>query len=286
MHPDLLKILGSNCRRTHLKPWVKRFRAYTRAAQDRQPIAYLLETADGRRFKLLFAPAGNRHLAKLKSTLPFARDLAFFPRCVFEDESHLLFEYVEGVLPDFSTAAFARGLAQGYAAVHALQLESRDVEEYLIKVRRGVDKLGKAMSVDLSGVLAHIERHAPAKIHYSLDYCDIKPGNFIENDAGVHFIDFGALKAEQAAGAMLFASPAFQQVDKAVFFDAYEAAGGPAPLRAIHPFLRLAHLIMLAAFNEKKRKKVVWWDVMLRRRRRRRRDQLTQQLLREFATLS
>ena len=214
------------------------------------PIPYLIEAEDGRRFKLQRAEPENRYKIKLLLfRYETASALDFVPRLVWHDECNLLTEYVEGTRPDLSSRAFARAFGRNLAKINGL-----DVGVLPVSTIRRTAELHLAELV-VSGMLDsrtakrvrdRLADSIPPKMRTSLVYADLQATNFCFADDGrLIFFDLSGFQRGRLTDEGFLGHLSARKLDFEVFRDSYLDAGGPNDL--------FAHEEILLAFSDLRR---------------------------------
>lgn len=245
-----IELVGEEFEATFLDSPALRSRSGDRPPSLQRPVVCKISTPDGRVYKLLSVPKGNDGVSKILKNIRIIHEEYFVPELLWSDQYSLLFEYIVGDSPDITTPEFAGHFARAMARLH--DYRCRDISSI---------KYWAEFHYNLSTLLSHnlIEQkhgakckalfyeYRPKYIRRSMDYFDIKSGNFIEDLSGtLRLIDVGAYKRNRATGQFLASSSAFSEMDQPSFWHEYGRAGGDGFLFENIIFLQLFHYVMKA----------------------------------------
>ena len=253
----LTDILGTKYRASCLKtPAVRWHRALRRLRFDvhsLQPLAWLIETESGRKFKLLKADAAFSHrIRSMMFGYEAACALDFVPRVVWHDSRNILLEFIDGETPDITSARFTRAFAKCLAEIHALDTGELSIEAMLYALDRDLSELvaGGLLQRQASDRLrrAMVER-LPATLRTSLTYADLQLSNFcFARDGRLVFFDLGGFQRGRIIDEYFLGHPISQQLDLKLFKECYAAAGGNVDFFDLSDAIRLRNQIRMAAF--------------------------------------
>lgn len=253
-------VLGEPFTLAHLHPWHVRFRRRYAQSALRLPAPQKLVTSSGRTFKLYVGDAARR-FARMQKHAAQAMETGLLPRVLWHDENALLMEFIPGRPVRFNSKAFATELGQAMAALHAVSLCPCDVPRIKSGVQRDLALLRDAgMLGPVSVYAAALQQAWPDRLDSSLDYSDIKPGNFIRDEQGrLRLIDLGALRTQRPAGQYLCGSLYLRRLNRERFTQAYLDAGGLPQVIEQASFLRMLHCVWMAALYLRKLQEVPRW---------------------------
>lgn len=242
----------------HLHPLRVRFRrAYAQKALA-LPSALKLQTTSGGIYKLHVSDEARR-FEHMKERAGQARATALFPDIVWQNEQALLLEFIPGSRPSFRSQDFASALGNAMAKLHQVEQKVCDVDRIDAGIKRDLALLAdvNALGRATAWYADRIEEVRPARLLSSMDYADVRPGNFLVDDKGqLRFIDLGALRANRPAGQYLCGSFYLRLLDRKAFSEAYLAAGGLPQVIEQARFLRMLNCIWAAALYIRKMQEV------------------------------
>jgi hypothetical protein len=217
-----LKPIGLRVRNA-LKPWLIR--------QPQRAMSYRVSTPDGRRYKLLRFGRSirDRHRA-VADRLQQLADLSFVPSLVWQDERHLLVEYVEGESPRVDDAHFARCLGETLAALYRVGFAERHRKEIVDDVLLHAQELVEAGRLPRTAeehLVDLLESQLPEKIPTATLCGDQTLANFVlDRDGALHLIDPGAFQENLPIDIFFVCGGLYDRIDRDAFHRAYAAAGG------------------------------------------------------------
>lgn len=236
----LADVIGANYRLRPLKTANARVQRFWKKvhfdAQALNPIPYLVETADGRKYKLLRTARYNRHqIDLLLYRYEAASKLDFVPHLIWHDDHQLLLEYVEGDFPDVTSRRFARALGHCLAKVHSVDVGTLSASSIVYNAELQLTEFIQDESLhqrEVAQILEHLTRLLPEAVHTSLVYADLQKANFcFSKDGSLYLIDLGGfwrgrITDEYLFGHKLSRPPLYEQLDLDAFKQSYFAAGG------------------------------------------------------------
>ena len=206
-------IIGTPYRVCALKPFsfgLSRFRRWIQVeGRFLTPSTVLLETEDGRKFKLLSTSLRNRHWIDLHLfNYEVASKLKFVPRVMWSDACHLLVEFIEGALPAIEGDDFAIKLGQCLAQVHHVDANELSMDVVLQNIERDLQTIVRAQAISNAAASRLRDRLAdclPSRVRTSLTYVDLQRSNFCIAESGeLIFLDLGSFQRGRFTDDSLF----------------------------------------------------------------------------------
>lgn len=261
----LSEYLGEEVRLRNLHSFNERLRRRFIGEQFRLPDTYKVETASGRDFKLHVGH--SRRIQHMLAREGQVRRLGLFPKLVWNNSHAILLEYVPGHIPRFHSSDFSQKLAAALAALHRLGRTECDEERIFQGLKRDIETLLEARLLS-GGNVAHIESiwsRKPDNIITSMDYSDVKPGNFLEGEDGVlRLIDLGALRVNRPTGQFLCGGFFFRRLDRVRFSEEYMRAGGEPQVIRYAGFLRMLDCVWRSAIYVRKSRDIPFYLPVLK----------------------
>ena len=142
----LTEIIGANyrsrCLKTPAVRWNRVLRRLRFDAHSLHPLAWMIETESGRKFKLLRADMAFSHRIRwMMFSYEAACALNFVPRVVWHDSRNILLEFIDGETPDVTSARFVRAFAKCLAEIHAIDTGELSTEAMLYALDRDLSEL-------------------------------------------------------------------------------------------------------------------------------------------------
>lgn len=280
-------VIGAKYRLRCLKPlavrWSRTLKRMQFDARSLNPLAWLVEADDGRKFKLLRADEANRYRIELMMfSYEAASVLEFVPRVVWHDPHNILLEYIEGETPDDTSTDFARAFARCLAKIHNVDVGTLSAQSVRYGVERDLAEVVAGGLLDeraAERLRARLEALMPETIRTSLVYADLQASNFCFSPEGKLFLfDLGGFQRGRITDEYFFGHPLSRRLHLDAFKESYFAAGGMAGLFEMGDVVRLSNDIRMAAFFTRLVRNAPKLQVRKRRAFRVQRDDLTARL--------
>ena len=191
----------------------------------------LVQTDSGRKFKLLEANEDNLfRLQRIALTYREIGDLPFVPKLVHEDRQRLVFEFIDGVVPDICSREFCVSFAESLAALHSCGAGTVPRQAYLALVVDEVNYLqdrGLLGDDECRAALAAIRGGMPEAIKVGTVYSDMKANNFcVGSDGALGFFDVGSFTRFSHVESILTSHRTGAALDRKLFLEVYRSNGG------------------------------------------------------------
>lgn len=290
MHVDantITKILGEEFESHPLKPQSSVTHNEKRPPEEQQPTVHLLKTPSSREFKLHTVPvAENRHMQKLRATLPYLEDSGFTPTVIATAPTYIVLEYIKGEFPEFKTTQFAENFAPIAAAYHSLNHKEHDSIEYwekkispcieYLRSKKLINKM-QANQIDTYKV-----QRLPKTLSSSLSYADLTPQNFIQTEDGKLFlIDIGGFSLDTLTDGNLITRGLSYLLSNSIFETHYMSVAKNTQLFENRHTVDLIGRVQTAASLHKSLKNISFNQF----RKRRSRKQLIKRIIADLSTL-
>lgn len=248
-----------------------------------QPLAWLVEAEDGRKFKLLRAAEMNRFRIDLMlHGYLAASKLDFVPRIVWNDPHNILLEYIEGETPDVTSVRFAKAFGRCLARMHHIDADYLCAQAISYSVERDIEDMltGRVLGGgEASRLRERIDRLLPRAMRTSLLYADLQVSNFcFAGDGRLICFDLGGFVRGRLTDEFFFGHSLSRQLNLEVFKESYISAGGMPDLFEMADLLRVLNDIRMAAFLTRLAQKVTFLEPRRRRAFYLRRDELLTRL--------
>lgn len=246
-----LDIVGDDFEAAYLDSPFLRGRSANLPVPSQRPLVHKLVTPDGRKYKLLQVPDGNRKVLDIVRLLREFQSEEFVPDLLWSDKRSLLLEFFDGAFPDITSDEFAKDLALAFARLHSYRYSNITTFRYRLEFLRNLRRLEKHNIIDKSYIIRAKklnESLMPAYIRRSLDYFDIKRNNFVYTEGGqLKLIDVGAFKKNRPTGQFFVGSNEFASMNQDIFWEAYRSAGGDVFAYQNSRYLQLFYYVMKVA---------------------------------------
>jgi len=230
-----------------------------KSSADKNPLGWLLECKDGRKFKAYEAEPENQY--RLDSYALNCRVLegeTFVPGFVHHSPEFLIVEFVDGSFPDMQEARFSEALGKVLARLHQVgtgllpfQCVFAGDEFFLDELMRW-RVFSPKQATRVKEVLA---ASAPAVFRTSMVYADIKPDNYCWDGNGeLVLFDLGSFQQGRITDYFLVGNSFFDTLDRELFLGAYKEAGGDASWLKYEQCLRGLNSLKMLWFYEAQRR--------------------------------
>ena len=248
--------VGDNYVITPLKKWTVRTRNRLKRAENRQPVVYRLTTKSGKTFKLLKAyGSAQKELQRILSLRnQIDRRIINVPQIIWNDEDHLLIEYIEGDFPDFSSDEFAINLAIVLSKLHNINVYEKASDIIIEECSSKLSFLkhnGVLNVKTCEDLIKRLKHELPQTIKFGISYTDHNRSNFIfSKDKSLWLIDLGAFQANVPLD-QFCASGRLNKVFRGpIFKEAYLGADGFNQIYELQHSFAIVTNINVAAFSQ------------------------------------